>query len=139
MMFFTLRAGCTRSANYIKLVCSACTMKFKEYDRAAFEEFAHYGSANSSKPAKSWEDLRERLVRDSMLSQEFSLLDNFWRGKLNAVKPRNCFPFSTVINPAKDFSEVVDFAALFNVNEAERKKLEALSRQSIWYSRRAVA
>jgi hypothetical protein len=57
--------------------------------------------------------------------------------ELPKLKPQ--FVFHKPLDSGKLTFEVIDLREIFTVNEADRKKLEALSRQSIWYSNRAVA
>jgi hypothetical protein len=114
MMFFTLRTGCTRSANYIKLVASDV------------QPIANYYSFRwAPKIVRTLDDLRAPLYLDRVTS---------CRGILPLPELKPLSLLQSPLDSGESSPELFDFDGLFNVDKDQDARLEALSRKSIWYS-----
>ena len=126
MMFFTLRSGCQRTIEYI-------AQNGRDYRLPETSYLANWATSYLQ-----WVNHRETYLNgrkgnfDSVTTQTKPVT---W--ELPKLKPQ--FVFYKPLDSEKRTFEVIDLREIFTVDEADRKKLEALSRQSIWYSRRAAA
>ncbi len=122
MMFFTLRNGCTRTASYI-------AQNGSDYRLPDESDAASWATSYLR-----WVNNRETFLNGGKGNFD-AVTSQIWEAP--ELKPQ--FVFYKPLDSAKLTFEVIDLRELFTVNEADRKKLEALSRQSIWYSNRAAA